>query len=143
MSGSVGHRLDGLRARRILGGVSVQELAQRANLTDELVHRLESGDNCRPEITARILAALGGAPIALTSNTQANPTVFTSATHTYQTGDTVVIAGVTGANADPNGTRVVTRISATQFSVPIDCSVAGGTGGTATFQPASIGQANL
>ena len=142
MAGSVGHRLDGLQARRVLGGVSVAELARRANLTDELIQRLENGDPCRPEISQRVLDALGP-PVALTSNSQVSPTVFTSATHLFQTGDTVVIAGVTGANADPNGTRVVTRVSATQFSVPVDCSIAGGTGGTATIQPASIGLVRL
>src|SRR5262245_58420292 len=119
MSGTHGHRLDGLQARRILGGVSIQDLARRANLTDELVQRLEAGDSCNPHVSQRVLDALAPA-VSLTSNSQVNPTVFTTAVnHTYQTGDTVVIAGVTGANADPNGSRVVTRISATQFSVTV------------------------
>lgn len=136
------HRLDGLKARRLLGGISVPELARRANLTDEMVEHLENGNTCQPEVTQRILDALAP-PVALTSNTQANPTVFTSAAHTFQTGDTVLIAGNLTSNADPNGTRVVTRISGTTFSVPIDCSVAGGTVGTATAQPASLGIARL
>ena len=136
------HRLDGLRARRSLGGVSVDELAKRALLNDFVVQHIEDGGSCQPEVTQRILDALM-APGALTSNTQANPTVFTSATHLFQTGDTVLIAGVATANADPNGTRVVTRISGTTFSVPIDCSVAGGTGGTATPTVASLGIARL
>lgn len=136
------HRLDGLRVRRSLGGISVAELAKRANVSDREIDRLESGGSCQPEVTQRILDALM-APVALTSNTQANPTVFTSATHVFQTGDTVSIAGVATANADPNGTRVVTRISGTTFSVPIDCSVAGGTGGTATPTVASLGIARL
>lgn len=142
MSGSVGHRLDTLRARREAGGLGVAELARRANLTDALIEDLESGGNCRPHETQRILDALGP-PVAITSNSQANPTVITCATHTFQTGDTVVLAGITGANADPNGTRVVTRINATSFSVPVNCLTAGGTGGTATIQPASIGLATL
>lgn len=137
------HRLDGLKARRVLAAVSVQDLARRANLTDELVQRLENGDSCQPEVTQRILDALGP-PVALATNTQANPTVFTvTAGHSFQTGDTVVIVGNSGSNADPNGTRIVTRVSATTFSAPIDCSVAGGTGGTATIQPASITLARL
>lgn len=136
------HRLDGLKARRILGGITVAELAKRANLTDELIQKIEDGASCQPELTQRILDVLGP-PVALTSNTQANPTVFTSAAHLFQTGDTVVIAGNASSNADPNGTRVVTRLSATTFSVPIDCSVAGGTGGTATIQPASVNIARL
>ena len=137
-----GHRLDSLATRRILGGLSIQELARRANLTDEIVAGVESGANCLPHVTQRILDAL--APVVtLTSNSQANPTVFTATAHNLQTGDTVTIAGVTGANADPNGSRVVTRINANSFSVPVNCSTAGGTGGTATLDPASIGIARL
>lgn len=140
---SIGHRLDTLRARRLLGGVSIGELARRANITDELVRMLENGGNCSPEVTQRILDALGP-PVTMATNTQANPTVFTvTAGHSFQTGDTVVIAGNASSNADPNGTRVATRVSATQFSVPIDCSVAGGTGGTATIAAASVGIARL
>lgn len=136
------HRLDGLRVRRGAGGLSVDELAKRATVPAHLVDALESGGSCTPEVTQRVLDALGGT-VTLTSNSQASPTVFTVAAHTYQTGDTVVIAGVTGANADPNGSRVVTRINATTFSVPVNCAVAGGTGGTATLDPTSVGIARL
>ena len=138
------HRLDTLRARRILGGFSVAELAKRGNLDDWIVQHLEDGGSCQAEVTQRLVDALGGGTVALASNSQVSPTVFTvTAGHAYQTGDSIVIAGVTGANADPNGTRVVTRINGTTFSVPIDCSIAGGTGGTATLQPASLGIARL
>src|SRR4051812_24796333 len=137
------HRLDGLKARRALAAVSIQDLAKRANLTDEIIQRLESGDSSQPKVTQPILDALAP-PVALATNTQANPTVFTvTAGHAFQTGDTVLIAGNTLSNADPNGTRLVTRINGTTFSVPIDCSVAGGSGGTATAQPASLGIARL
>jgi len=142
MPSARGHRLDGLQARRLLGGFSVGALAKAANVSDETIVQLENGGNCDPDITQRLLDALGP-PVSLTSNSQASPTVFTSATHTFQTGDTVTIAGVTGANADPNGSRVVTRISSTQFSVPVNCTTAGGTGGTATIDPASVGIARL
>lgn len=142
MAGSRGHRLDSLQARRVLGGFSIGDLAKKASVSDESIIALEAGGTCDPEVTQRLIDALGP-PVSLTSNTQANPTVFTSATHLFQTGDTVVIAGNITSNADPNGTRVVTRISATTFSVPIDCSVAGGTAGTATIQPASVGIARL
>jgi hypothetical protein len=142
MAGGIGHRLDSLKTRRILGGVSVQELAKRANLTDRLIEQVENGNPCDPHVTQRILDALGP-PVAVTSNTQASPTVLTTATHLFQTGDTVTLAGITGANADPNGSRVATRLSATTFSVPVNCSTAGGTGGTATIEPASVGIARL
>lgn len=136
-------RLDNLRTRRELGGVSVAELAKRANLTDEEVQRLESRGTCDPPLVTRILNALAP-PVSITSNSQANPSVVTtSAAHTYQTGDTVVIAGVAGSNADVNGTRVVTRLSSTTFSVPVDATIAGGTGGTATATTATLGLVSL
>jgi hypothetical protein len=144
MPNTHGHRLDSLQSRRVLGGLSIPRLARLANVSDLTIVNLENGGNCEPHITQRILDALsGGGPVALTSNSQVNPTVFTVAAHTFQTGDSVTIAGVATANADPNGTRVVTRINATTFSVPVDCSVAGGTGGTATLLPVSVTQTAL
>jgi len=137
------HRLPTLQARRILGGLLVGDLARLARVDDWIINALEVGGSCQPEVTDRILNALGS-PVALTSNSQVSPTVFTTTTaHTFQTGDTVTIAGVTGANADPNGARVITRLSPTTFSVPVDCSTAGGTGGTATITAASIGIVRL
>jgi DNA-binding XRE family transcriptional regulator len=135
--GSNGHRLDTLKTRRLLGGMTITQLAKAANVSDLTIVRLEAGGNCTPTESARIINALAP-PVALTSNTQASPTVFTSATHLFQTGDTALIAGVAGANADPNGSRVVTRVDATSFSVPVNCGTAGGTGGTATNQGASV-----
>lgn len=132
-----GYRMDGLQARRILGGLTVTALARLANVSDQTITMLENGGNVVEPEASRILTALGP-PVAVTSNTQASPTVLTTATHTFQTGDTAVLAGIAGANADPNGSRVVTRIGATSFSVPVNCGVAGGTGGTATIDPASV-----
>jgi hypothetical protein len=137
-----GFRMDTLKARRLLGGFTITSLARAANVSDQTIVILENGGNCLHPEMQRILDALGP-PVALTSNTQASPTVFTSATHLFQTGDTVTIAGVSGANADPNGSRVVTRVNATSFSVPVNCGVAGGTGGTATIEGASVGRAAL
>lgn len=142
MPTSRGHRLDTLQARRLLGGLSIGELARRAAVSDETVIALENGSSCDPEVTQRLIDALGP-PVAITSNSQASPTVITCATHTFQTGDTVVLAGIVGANADPNGSRVATRINSTSFSVPVNCGTAGGTLGTATIDPASVGIARL
>jgi hypothetical protein len=138
-----GHRMDTLQTRRIAGGLSVGELARRANVSDFLINRLESGGSCSPVESQRILDALAP-PAAITSNSQANPTsVLTAAVHQFQSGDTVVLAGIVGANADPNGTRVATRVDTTHFTVPVNCATAGGTGGTATIDPASVSLARL
>jgi hypothetical protein len=78
--------------------------------------------------------------IPIVSNTQANPTVITtSVPHKLTTNDTVLIAGNTGSNAAINGVQTVTVISPTTFSVPVNCSVAGGTGGTALQAMSNLG----
>ncbi len=134
-----GIRMDSLKARRISGGFTVTRLARLANVSDQTITILENGGTTGPDETARILNALCS-PITLTSNTQASPTVFTASSNTLVSGDTVTIAGVADASADPNGSRVVTVTNATTFSVPINCGVAGGTGGTATLAGASVTQ---
>lgn len=137
------HRLDGLKARRLLGGYILPDLAKKANVSDRIMQTLESGGTCTPRESAQILNAVAPS-VALASNTQASPTVFTvTAGHDFQTGDTVTIAGVTGANADPNGVRVVTRVNGTTFSVPVNCATAGGTGGTAIPTSASLSLSSL
>jgi hypothetical protein len=73
-----------------------------------------------------------GTPTVITGNTMANPTVVTTATpHGLQSGQTIVISG---SNSTPsiNGAQVVTVISSTTFSVPVNVTVAGTTGSFAT-----------
>jgi len=142
MPGSRGVRLDTLQARRVLGGLTISRLAFLANVSDRTIIELENGGNCDRDVGQRILDALAS-PVAITSNSQASPTVITCAPHDFQTGDTVTLAGIVGSNADANGSRVATRVNATSFSVPVNCGVAGGTGGTATFDGVSAGLAVL
>ncbi len=141
MSGR-GHRMDSLKTRRIAGGYTVTSLAKKANVSDQTITILENGGSCGPDESARIVNALAP-PVALTSNTQATPTVFTAASNLFVSTDTVTIAGVSGASADPNGDRVVTVTNATTFSVAVNCSVSGGTGGTASLSSTSVGFAQL
>lgn len=69
--------------------------------------------------------------IPITSNTQANPTVITTPVpHGLASNDIILISGNAGSNATLNGERTVTVISSTTFSVPVNCTVAGGTGGS-------------
>lgn len=93
---------------------------------------------------AKDAAATGGsfsdaaAASTITSNTAANPTVVTTAAaHGLTSGDVVVIAG---SNSTPviNGSRVVTVISPTTFSVPVTVTVAGTTGSVAESAPSPI-----
>jgi Predicted transcriptional regulators len=141
MAGGVGHRLDTLQARRELAGLSIGELARRTTLPDAQISRLERGDTCRPDTTQRILDALGS-PVAVTSSSVANPSQITCATHGFQTGDSVTIAGHAASTPSINATHIVTRISPTVFSIPVNVT-GGGTGGTATLEPASLGIARL
>ena len=70
------------------------------------------------------------ASVPITSNSAANPSVVTTPVpHKLTTGDRVLISGVAGSNADINGERVVTVLSATTFSVPVNATTSGGTGG--------------
>lgn len=73
-------------------------------------------------------ATLGA--VAITSSSVANPSVITtSANHQLSTGQTVTIAGHTGSTPAINGSRVVTVLTATTFTIPLNVTV-GGTGGT-------------
>jgi len=137
-----GYRLPTLKARRLLAGHSVSRLASLANVSDQTINQLENGGNCDPDVAARILNALGGT-VALTGNSAASPTVVTATGHPFQTGDTVLIAGVVDSDADVNGSRVVTRVNADTFTVPVNAAASAGTGGTATLQGASVGQVVL
>jgi hypothetical protein len=77
--------------------------------------------------------------VGITSNSAANPTVVTcSANHGLVTGDTVTIANQSGT-VSINGSRVVTVISATTFSVPVNCLAGGGTSGTVSLTITSYG----
>jgi hypothetical protein len=68
--------------------------------------------------------------IPITSNSAASPSIVTTpVAHKLTTGDKVLISGVASSNADINGARTVTVISATTFSVPVDASAHAGTGG--------------
>jgi DNA-binding XRE family transcriptional regulator len=137
-----GHRLTTLKARRELAGLTIEALARQANVSDRTITQLEAGGNCDPEVTQRILDVLGGAS-SISSSSIANPsTITTAAAHKFQTGDTVAIAGHTGSTPAIDGTQAATRTGATTFTIPVNVT-AGGTGGTATIQPASVGIARL
>lgn len=141
MAGCRGHRLDLLQARRIAGGLSVSELARRANLTDLTIQELENGGVCDPQVTERLLDVLGPS-VAVTSSSVANPSVITTAANTFVTGDTVTILGHTGSTPAVDGERVATVTAGTTFTVPINVS-GGGTGGTARLSATALGIARL
>jgi hypothetical protein len=72
-----------------------------------------------------------GGTVAVTSSSVASPTVITTgAAHSLLTGDVTTIAGHSGSTPSINGQWVVTVLSGTTFSIPIQVTV-GGTGGTA------------
>lgn len=80
----------------------------------------------------QMYSSVAGTPIVISGNTAANPSVITTATpHGLSSGMTVVISG---SNSTPsiNGSRVVTVISATTFSVAVNVTVAGTAGSIAT-----------
>ena len=73
-----------------------------------------------------------GAAVTITSSSVDNPTnILCAAVHGLATGDTIVIAGHTGATPDLNNEYVVTVVDTTNFTIPENVSV-GGAGGTMT-----------
>jgi hypothetical protein len=69
--------------------------------------------------------------IPITSNSAANPSVVTCpVAHGLTTGDKVLISGVVGSSADINGERAVTVTSSVAFSVAVNATGSGGTGGS-------------
>lgn len=70
--------------------------------------------------------------VGIATSSIANPTVITTLTpHGISTGASVTITGHTGSTPSINGTYTATRISNTQFSIPVNVTVAG-IGGKAT-----------
>lgn len=68
--------------------------------------------------------------IPITSNSIANPSVVTTPVpHGLTTGDIILISGVSTSSPTINGSRTVTVISTTTFSVTVNVTVAG-TGGS-------------
>lgn len=92
-----------------------------------------------PTVVGRLLAggfrAITATPtptIAITTSSAANPSVITTSTpHGLTTGQSVTIAGHSGSTPVINGSHVITRLTATTFSIPVTVTVAG-TGGTLT-----------
>lgn len=83
----------------------------------------------------------------IATSSVANPTVITtSAPHGLWTGDTVTIAGHVGSMPAIDGARVVTVLTPTTFTIPLNVTVAGA-GGTITpstlVQPLTLAEAKL
>lgn len=84
---------------------------------------------------------------AIATSSVANPSVITTATpHYLWTGDTVTIAGHVGSTPAIDGSRVVTVLSPTTFTIPLNVTVAGA-GGTVTptalAEPLTLTEAKL
>ena len=59
MPGSKGSRLDSLKTQRVSAGLGITELARKANVSDQIIKRLEDGGNVETEVAQRIADALG------------------------------------------------------------------------------------
>lgn len=85
--------------------------------------------------------------VTIVSASAAAASVITTLTpHYYWSGDTVLLAGVTGSTPAVDGAYVVTVLSPTTFSIPLTVTVAGA-GGTATrtipAEPLTVAQGKL
>jgi hypothetical protein len=74
---------------------------------------------------------------AITAISAQNPCRITSAGHNLNTGDVVVISGVSGGNFATaiNATHTITKIDANVFSVPVNCISNAGINYTAAVAP--------
>lgn len=73
----------------------------------------------------------GESAVTITSASAANPTsVLTATAHGYTSGDSVIIAGT--SKAALNDEFTITVVDATHFTVPVDLTSGGATGGTVT-----------
>jgi transcriptional regulator with XRE-family HTH domain len=144
MAGGIrAHRLDSLRARREAAGLTVGDLARMASVSDLKIVKAENGDPVTPDITDRLLDALGPA-VVLVSSTAANPTRFTTAAHRFIRGDIITIAGHVGSAAPVNGDQSITATSdPNHFTIALDATLGGGTGGTARLSATSLGLVRL
>ena len=97
-------------------------------------------------------STIGGdisAPVVISSSTNANPSVITTAAaHGMATGDAVVIAGhttntaINNSNPGNPSSWTVTSLTTTTFSIPVAANGAG-TGGTSTRQPTDANITNF
>lgn len=110
---------------------TVEGTIGKAAIDADDVAALEAGTQfaCTIKIVGR--ETIKRAAVNITSSSAANPSVITcAAAHNLPAGtSSVVIAGHTGSTPAISGTYTATKIDATTFSIPVNCS-SGGTGGT-------------
>lgn len=101
----------------------------------------------RPSALPHATSILVTPAVPITASSIANPTVLTTGSpHGFVSGDTVAIAGHLGSTPAVDGSRVVTVLTPTSFSIPVNVTV-GGTGGTVTrtlaVEPLTLAQGKL
>jgi hypothetical protein len=120
-------------ATEVKGSLSQPAWDKRRRLSTKI---LNAPDSLLDAFVAAVAADPGTAlvwtaPVNISSSTNANPSVVTTAiAHGYTTGDVVEIAGHT-TNTNAVGTWVVTVVTSTTFSIPQSANGAGGATGTA------------
>jgi len=101
----------------------------------------------RPSPLPHAISLLVTPAVAVAASSVANPTVITTTTpHGFVSGDTIAIAGHLGSTPAVDGSRVVTVLTPTSFSIPLNVTV-GGTGGTVTrtvaVEPLTLAEGKL
>ncbi len=115
---------------------------QKANVTYAMSGQHDAGTILQPLVTKTAdwhtqatsvdyTLDTGQLVVPITSNSQASPSVVTTpVAHGLTSNDIILISGVSDSDADINGERVVTVISTTTFSVPVNAGTSAGTGGS-------------
>lgn len=114
-------------AQRFIGGKISKSSMNAVDMA-----ALEAGTQFAARIKVVGREHIQRAAVNIASSSVAAATVVTcAAPHNLPTGtSTVVIAGSTGSTPTINGTHVATKIDATTFSIPVNCSVGAGAAGT-------------
>lgn len=114
------------------------------SLVDAKSHLLVVTDREDAEIQRKIVQATGiildylksraHTTATVATSSVANPTVITTtAAHRFTNGQSVILSGHTGSTPTVDGTYVLSAVTTTTFTVPINVTVAG-TGGTAMVE---------
>jgi hypothetical protein len=119
-------------ANEAIGGQTTTRWAKRTQLANRVI---TSPDSWLTMFVAMVASDPGLSltwytPVSISSSTNANPSVITTAAaHGYSTGDVVEILGH-AVNTNANGTWTITVLTTTTFSIPQPANGVGTTSGT-------------
>jgi len=117
----------------------VDRLSESRNIADTIDNALVGVDSDGTAYSVEtsgdgydVIAEVTGTAVDITSTSVASPTVVTAVAHGLHTLDSITISGHEDSDDDDavNASHQVTYLTADTFSIPVDLTGGGGTGGT-------------